>query len=115
MVTLQNLPQKSTKNQIKNTTLKIDTGRQVLSNWRDKNKLLFSEDPEMKKIFDQAIDSFIQSFDVESSLNQAIAIMVEEYPSDEHYSQAEIIIESLAQKRMDLALKRNQLVKKFFK
>ena len=105
----------SAKLQIKNTTSKINTGRQVLLNWGEEYKLSFSQKPQMKRIFKQAIETFNESFDVESSLNDTLAIMVNEFPSDEHYSRADIIFQALVQKRVDLALKRNQLVSQFYK
>ena len=105
----------SAKIEIENSNSKIKKGEQVLSSWALKNRVFFSKNVEAEIIFDQAIDSFQKSFDIESSINKTLTIVIEEFPSDKHLDQAQIIIESLTQQRTDLALMRNQLVSKFFK
>jgi len=88
----------------------VQQGADTLKNWAQTNKQKFSISPGFKEIFQSLVLSFENSFHVELKINDAFQTLLSEYPGDESFSQVNVQIDTLIDKRMNLQAERIQLV-----
>ncbi len=89
----------------------ISTGRAKIEVYRDnfKNTISNKELDKYGPLFDRILDSFYESFDVESDIIQTIKTMIDRFPSEEGIDEVSVVIDSLIKKRANLERKRMQL------
>ena len=64
-------------------------------------------------LFDEILDTFYESFDVEENILKAFQMMLEVFPSDEGIDEVSVVVDSFINKRSALDQKRMELVSTF--
>ncbi|MCH7499353.1 MAG: hypothetical protein IH886_05000, partial [Nitrospinae bacterium] len=85
----------------------ISIGQDTIEIWKSKNEAVFKNFPGW---LDSALKLFNESFNNEMQILQICFKLLEKFPSDEGYDAAELILQSLSKKRLDLENKRTRLV-----